>query len=86
MNTEKLIITDVNTLGIGYDRYSVQDATIHSNCDNGVRWIDLYVKTEDIETKERRKLKIRIDGGKFNFSYISEEEWKENVSGIADKQ
>ena len=84
MKTEELIITDVNTLGMGYVRYSVQDAAIHSHYNNGIRWIDLYAKAENIETKEIQKVKIRIDGSKFTFFDVSEEEWEENVNGVGE--
>ncbi len=77
INTENLIITDVNTLGIGYEKYPIQNTSIHSINENSVRWIDLYTIAENTKTKEKKKIKIRIDGGSFSFSEVSDKDWKE---------
>lgn len=31
---------------------------------------------EDIKTKEKKKMKIRIDGGSFSFSEVNDKEWE----------
>lgn len=77
MNTENLVITDINALGICYEKFPIQDSIIHCNNDNGVKFIELYTIVEDIKTNEKKKIKIRIDGGVFTFLDVDEKEWEE---------
>ena len=74
MNIQNLIIRDINALGIGYKKYQVHDIVINSINDNNVKWIDLYAVVNDIKTKEEKKMKIRITGGKFAFLDVDENE------------
>lgn len=78
-NTENLVITDINTLGICYEKFPIQDSIIHFNNDNGVKFIELYTIVEDIKTNEKRKMKIRINCDSFMFLDVDEKEWNENV-------
>lgn len=82
INTEDLIITDINTLGIGYEKFPIQDATLHCINNDGVKFIDLYTIVEDINTKEKKKIRIRIDGSSFTFFDVEEKEWEENVNKV----
>ncbi len=51
MNTENLVITDMNTLGICYERFPIQDSIIHCVNDNCVKFIELYTIVEDVKNK-----------------------------------
>lgn len=75
-NTENLVITKINTLGICYEKFSIQDSIINCVNDNGVKFIELYTTVEDIKTKDKKKLKIRIDDGNFTFLDVDEKEWR----------
>lgn len=80
MNTENLVITDINTLGICYEKFPIRDSIINCHNNNGVKFIELYTIVEDIKTKERKKIKIRIDGGSFTFLDIDKKEWNEKCT------
>ena len=80
MTERDLIITKAEALGLCDSNIPTKEVRINSVNDCGHKYMDIYCITEDKNTKEKFKMKIRIEGQQtMTFSYLTDEEYNKAI-------